>query len=84
MSRSLKLNEQEVMTIIEGTLKQFVRNPDYYRHSSVGPRYSEIYTEGERALLKIMEELLPLLSEAQEKELDDRARRQVLDELKGN
>ena len=83
MGRKTKMTENQVAMIIMGSLKSFVQNPEYYRHSPVGKEYSQIYEDGREALLLMMEDLLPMLSEAHEHELDQRAKSLVIKELKG-
>lgn len=83
MGRKTKMTDEQVSMIIMGSLRSFVQNENYYRHSPVGKEYSQIYEEGREALLVMMEDLLPMLSEAHEHELDLRAKNLVIKELKG-
>jgi hypothetical protein len=74
MTEKPELSEKEVMLMIEGTVKVFVNNSDYFYHSGVGPQYSKITPAGHQLLLKSMGALLPLLADAQSRALDDRAK----------
>ena len=74
MTEKLELTEKEVMLLIEGTVKVFVNNSDYFYHSGVGPQYSKITPAGHQLLIKSMGTLLPLLADAQSRALDDRAK----------
>jgi hypothetical protein len=74
MTEKPELSEKEVMLLIEGTVKVFVNNSDYFYHSGVGPQYSKITPAGHQLLLKSMAALLPLLADAQSRALDDRAK----------
>jgi hypothetical protein len=74
MTEKPELSEKEVMLLIEGTVKVFVNNSDYFYHSGVGPQYSKITPAGHQLLLKSMGTLLPLLADAQSRALDDRAK----------
>jgi hypothetical protein len=62
------------MTMIEGSVKAIVDDPDYFYNSNVGPQYSKLTPTGCDMLLKSMTALLPLLAQAKERDLDDRAR----------
>jgi hypothetical protein len=69
-----ELSQKEVMTMIEGSVKAIVDNPDYFYNSNVGPQYSKLTPTGCDMLLKSMTALLPLLAQAKERDLDARAR----------
>ena len=69
-----QLTTKEVMTMIEGSVKAIVDDPGYFYSSSVGPQYSKLTPSGCDMILKTMTALLPLLAQAQERELDDRAK----------
>ena len=74
MTEKPELTEKEVMLLIEGTVKVFVNNSDYFYHSGVGPQYSKITPAGHQMLIKSMGTLLPLLADAQIRALDERAK----------
>jgi len=69
-----QLSTKEVMTMIEGSVKAIVDNPDYFYTSNVGPQYSKLTPTGCDMLLKSMTALLPLLAQAKERDLDARAK----------
>jgi hypothetical protein len=69
-----QLTTKEVMTMIEGSVKAVVDNPDYFYNSNVGPQYSKLTPRGCDMVLKTMIALLPLLAQAKERELDERAK----------
>ena len=69
-----QLTTKEVMTMIEGSVKAVVDNPEYFYSSGVGPQYSKLTPSGCDMILKSMTALLPLLAQAQERELDERAK----------
>jgi len=69
-----QLSQKEVMTMIEGSVKAIVDDPDYFYNSNVGPQYSKLTPRGCDMVLKTMTALLPLLAQAKERDLDDRAR----------
>ena len=69
-----QLSTKEVMTMIEGSVKAIVDNPDYFYSSGVGPQYSKLTPAGCDIVLKTMTALLPLLAQAKERDLDERAK----------
>jgi hypothetical protein len=69
-----QLTTKEVMTMIEGSVKAVVDNPEYFYTSGVGPQYSKLTPSGCDMVLKTMTALLPLLAQAQERDLDARAK----------
>ncbi len=69
-----QLTTKEVMTMIEGSVKAVVDNPEYFYNSGVGPQYSKLTPGGCDMILKSMTALLPLLAQAKERELDERAK----------
>jgi hypothetical protein len=60
--------------MIEGSVKAIVDNPDYFYSSGVGPQYSKLTPMGCDMVLKTMTTLLPLLAQAKERDLDERAK----------
>jgi hypothetical protein len=75
MNEELKqLTTKEVMTMIEGSVKAIVDNPDYFYNSGVAPQYSKLTPKGCDMVLKTMTALLPLLAQAKERDLDERAK----------
>ena len=69
-----QLTTKEVMTMIEGSVKAVVDNPEYFYSSGVGPQYSKLTPSGWDMILKSMTALLPLLAQAKERELNERAK----------
>ena len=69
-----QLTTKEVMTMIEGSVKAIVDDPEYFYSSGVGPQYSKLTPSGCDMVLKTMTALLPLLAQAKEHELNERAK----------
>ena len=69
-----QLTTKEVMTMIEGSVAAIIDDPDYFYSSGVGPQYSKLTTSGCDMVLKTMTALLPLLAQAKERELNERAK----------
>ncbi len=69
-----QLTTKEVMTMIEGSVNTIIDDPDYFYSSGVGPQYSKLTPSGSDMVLKTMTALLPLLAQAKERDLDERAK----------
>jgi hypothetical protein len=68
------LTVAECQTMIKGAIDAIIDNREYFYNSHVGPQYSHLTTEGKTMLVKSMNTLLPLLAQAKERELDERAK----------
>jgi len=77
------MKKSAVKDLVFGGLAELTRNRDYYYHSSAGSNYSHFTEEGELALKEFMKEMVPLMRQAEELDLDKRAKELVLRELKG-
>ena len=69
-----QLSQKEVMTMIEGSVKAVIDDPEYFYNSGVGPQYSKLTPSGCDMIIKSMTALLPLLAQAKERELNERAK----------
>ena len=69
-----QLTTKEVMIMIEGSVTAIVNDSDYFYSSGVGPQYSKLTPSGCDMVLKTMTALLPLLAQAKERDLDERAK----------
>lgn len=65
-----------------GGMEELLNNSRYYYHSSVGASYSHLTDEGKDAVLEFMNLMAWKIKEANETDLDRRAKQQVLDQLK--
>lgn len=65
-----------------GGMEELLNNSRYYYHSSVGASYSHLTDEGKDAVLEFMNLMAWKIKEANETDLDFRAKQQVLDQLK--
>jgi hypothetical protein len=86
MSRAEKelglLSVAEVQSMIKGSLHSVVQDRNYFYHSSTGPNYSHLTEEGQEMLIKSMNVLLPLLADAEQRDIDRRAKQITFDMLK--
>jgi hypothetical protein len=66
-----------------GGLEEILNNNRYYYHSSVGASYSHLTDAGKQAVTEFMDMIAWKIKEANEADLDRRAKEMVLKELKG-
>lgn len=65
-----------------GGLMELINNRNYYYHSSVGSSYSHLTDDGKVALVEFMNMIAYKMKEAEDADLNERAKQQVLDQLK--
>lgn len=65
-----------------GGLEEIVNNSRYYYYSSVGMGYSKLTDEGAAAVVEFMGLVAYKIREAENQDLDRRAKQQVLETLK--
>jgi hypothetical protein len=65
-----------------GGMEELLNNSRYYYHSSVGAGYSHLTDEVKDAVVEFMNLMAWKIKEANEDDLDRRAKQQVLDQLK--
>jgi hypothetical protein len=66
-----------------GGMSELMNNRRYYHHSSVGLDYSHWTDEGKEALIEYMNVVGHMIKQAEEVELNKRAKELVLKGLKG-
>jgi hypothetical protein len=64
-----------------GALAELVKNPKIFYNSSIGKDYSKFTEEGRAQIIEWLEVQAKEVAEAEEKNLDARAKKMVLDEL---
>jgi hypothetical protein len=74
---------KDVEKMILGSVKELVKDRQYFHNSTVGPEYCHLTEEGEKAAKEMLNLLLPRLIKAQELEDIERSKQLVLDQLKG-
>ena len=60
---------------------ELLHNRNYYYHSSVGAGYSHLTEEGKDAVVEFMNMISWKMLEANDEDLNQRAKKQVLDSL---
>ena len=78
------MDKQAVKDLMFGGLHELMKNRHYYYHSSVGQNYSYWTDEGKEALCEYMNVMGWKLKEAEEAELNQRAKDLVINGLKGD
>lgn len=71
-----------IKDLIYGGLEEILNNNKYYYHSSVGSSYSHLTEDGKTAVTEFMDLMAWKIKEANDADLDIRAKKQVLDALK--
>ena len=72
-----------IKDLIYGGLEEILGNRNYYYHSSVGRDYSHLTDEGKVAIVEFMDLMAWKVKEANEEDLERRAKEQVMSALKG-
>jgi hypothetical protein len=78
------MNRDAIKDFMYGGVMELMKNRTYYYYSTVGPEYCHWTEEGEKALAQYMTLVGRQMLEAEEKELDQRAKNIVLNTLKGD
>jgi len=78
------MEKQAIKELMYGGLKEIMNNSKYYYKSSVGKNYSSFTTAGADVVKEFVTDLAGYITEAENQELDQRAKDIVLKELKGN
>jgi hypothetical protein len=76
------MNKGAVKDLVFGGLMELQRNRAYYYYSGAGSSYSYWTEEGKEAMVEFMKEMAPVMRQAEELDLDRRAKEMVMRELK--
>ena len=77
------MDKQSLKEFTYGGVLELMRNRKYYHHSIVGVAYSHWTEDGKNALAEYMNLIGYKMLEAEEAELRERAKKMVIDGLKG-
>jgi hypothetical protein len=77
------MDKKAVKDLTYGGLMEMINNRDLYYKSSVGRDYSHFTDAGKQAVSEYMELMAWKMIQAEEAELDRRAKEMVMKELKG-
>jgi hypothetical protein len=78
------MDRDAVKDLVYGGLQELLKDKKYYRYSDIGPDYSHLTDEGTKVVVDLVNVLGYRIRKAEEEDLDERAKRQVLDKLKGD
>jgi hypothetical protein len=76
------MDKQAIKELMYGGLKEIMNNNRYYYRSSVGKNYSSFTTLGREVLTEFVTDIAGYIVEAEDQDLDQRAKKIMLDELK--
>lgn len=82
-TRIKRMRTQDVEKMMVGSIKEILKDRNYFYYSTIGPEYCHLTDQGKDAILEIMNLLGSRLAVAIEKEDIERSKKLVLDELKG-
>jgi hypothetical protein len=77
------MQKSAIKDLVYGGLEEILNNRNYYYNSSVGASYSHLTDSGKEAVIEFMDLMSYKIVQANEADLDKRAKEMVLKELKG-
>lgn len=77
------MDRQSIKEFMYGGLTELIKNPNYYYHSGAGMTYSHLTDRGEQAIVEYMNMVSWKMLEAEEADLNKRAKNLVIQGLKG-
>ena len=83
LAKNCKLAQEADKDRVYGTLKEFTKNPKFWRSSPVGREYCHLTDEGREVIVDLIEDMLKAIDMVERKALDQRAKEIVFDTLKG-
>lgn len=78
-----KMKKSAIKDLIYGGVEEILNNRNYFYHSTIGRDYSHLTDDGKAAILEYMEIMAWKIKQAEDEDLESRAKKQVLDALKG-
>lgn len=75
------MNRQAVKDLIYGGLAEITKNNNYYYSSSVGSNYNHLTDQGREVVMEYLEGMIRVLHQTEQEELDQRAKKMVIDGL---
>lgn len=81
-SKGLVMDKQAIKELMYGGIKELMNNSRYYYRSSTGRQFSSFTEPGKIAVQEFVHEIAAYITDAENVELDQRAREMVLKELK--
>lgn len=78
------MDKSALKEIVYGSLRELLTNSKYIYNSCVGPEYSEWTEAGQKEVLSYLKHVSFLIVQSEHKDLDNRAKQMVLENLKTN
>jgi hypothetical protein len=78
------MDRAAIKNFIYGGVEELLHDKKFYHYSSVGSDYSYFTDEGKVAVVALLDMVAWKMREAENEDLNNRAKKQVLDSLKGN
>lgn len=76
------MKKSAIKDLCYGGMLELLNNRNYYYHSTVGSAYSHLTEDGKAAMIEFMNMIAFKMKEAEDADLEQRAKQQVLDQLK--
>ncbi len=77
------MQKSAIKDLIYGGVEEILNNKAYYYHSSMGAEYSHFTDEGKIAIAEFIDLMAFKIREANEADLNERAKKQTIAALKG-
>jgi len=77
------MDKRAIKDFTHGGLMEIMKDRQYFYYSEVGPDYCHLTEEGERAIIEFINLVSYKMLEADNEELNQRAKEMVLKSLKG-
>jgi hypothetical protein len=77
------MDKEAVKNLLFGGFNELIRDSRYYHRSEVGPEYCYFTERGKIAVTDFMTQMAVNIHKAEEAELRERAKKMVIDGLKG-
>ena len=83
MARKFDIRRSMHKDMLYGSLLELSQNQRVWHESSVSPEYSHLTEDGKAAIIHVVEELFRGLQTVHKQEIEEEAKRQTLESLKG-
>ena len=84
MAKNYRLAQEADKDNVYGALKEFTKNPMFWRSSAIGREYSHLTPQGDEVIVGMMQDMLRTIDVLERKALDQRARELTFETLKGD
>lgn len=82
LMKRFKMDNGLLKDLVYAGLVELLHNKKYYYYSTIGLDYSHLTDEGKTAIVDLLHMVAPHIIKAREQELDERAKKMVMDGLK--